>query len=203
MSASFTSRSWERVGVVVFELHGKIYIVTVDYDSRWVKADQFDIRVHRWNAEWAVKILRNILKKNKDPHLALLIQCTTLLLKRLSLIKSATDGTHVRTRLPSILLPGVTGRVLPKVMEREAVQREKQQQQFNNPHRAKDLTTLQPGDNVWVRDQGRYGIVVERAPQPRLYLIHMENGVIMRYRYTEIRQQVQCNHPTHTLTSPA
>ena len=37
MSASFPSRPWERVGVDLFELHGKVYIVIVDYYSRWVE----------------------------------------------------------------------------------------------------------------------------------------------------------------------
>ena len=31
MSASFPSRPWERVGVDLFELHGKVYIVVDDY----------------------------------------------------------------------------------------------------------------------------------------------------------------------------
>ena len=37
MSTSFPSRPWERVGVDLFELHGKVYIVIVDYFSRWVE----------------------------------------------------------------------------------------------------------------------------------------------------------------------
>ena len=37
MSASFSSRPWERVGVDRFELYGKVYIVVVDYYFRWVE----------------------------------------------------------------------------------------------------------------------------------------------------------------------
>ena len=36
MAASFPSRPWERVGIYMFELNGKVYIVIVDYYSRWV-----------------------------------------------------------------------------------------------------------------------------------------------------------------------
>ena len=37
MSASFPSRPWERVGMDLFELNGKLYLVIVDYYSRWVE----------------------------------------------------------------------------------------------------------------------------------------------------------------------
>ena len=223
MSASFPSRPWERVGVDLFELHGKVYIVIVDYYSRWVEhrkltsltsehtievlkevfathgipdliltdngpqfsAESFAQFTQSYcfthttssprfpqangEAERAVKILKEILRKNEDPHLALLTQRTTPLLNGLS-PSQLLMGRRLPTRLPvipSTLLPGVTGRDLHNAKTREAVQRAKQQQQFNSRHRAKDLTPLQPGDNVWVRDQDRYGTVVERAPQPR------------------------------------
>ena len=37
MAASFPSRPWERVGIDLFELNGKVNIVIVDYYSRWVE----------------------------------------------------------------------------------------------------------------------------------------------------------------------
>ena len=37
MAVSFPSHPWERVGIDLFELHGKVYIVMVDYYSRWVE----------------------------------------------------------------------------------------------------------------------------------------------------------------------
>ena len=38
MAASSPSRPWERVGIDLFELNGKVYIVIVDYYSRWVES---------------------------------------------------------------------------------------------------------------------------------------------------------------------
>ena len=162
ISASFPSRSWERVGVDLFELHGKVYIVIVDYYSRWVEyrkltsltsehtnevlkevfathgipdliltdnGPQFSAesfaqfaksygfthttsspRFPRANgeAERAVRILKEILKKNEDPHLALLPQRTTPLRNGLS-PSQLLMGRRLRTRLPvipSTLLPG-------------------------------------------------------------------------------------------------
>ena len=262
MSASFPSCPWERVGVDLFELHGKVYIVIVDYYSRWVEyrkltslTSEHTIEVLKevfatrgipdliltdngpqfsaesfaqfaksygfthttssprfpqanGEAERAVRVLKEILRKNEDPHLALLAQRTTPLLNGLS-PSQLLMGRRLRTRLPiipSTLLPGVTGRDLHNAKAREAVQRAKQQQQFNSRHRAKDLTPLQPGDNVWVRDQDRYGTVVERAPQPRSYLVQTPKGVIRRNRSalvtTETRQQIQRDDPTPTSTTP-
>ena len=260
MPASFPFRPWETVGVDLFELHEKVYIVIVDYYSRWVEyrkltsltskhtievlkevfatygipyliltdngpqfsAESFAQFAQSYGfthttssprfpqangeAERAVRILKEILKKNEDPHLALLTQRTTPLLNGLS-PSQLLMGRHLRTRLPvipSTLLPGVTGRNLHNGKAKEAIQRAKQQEQFNSRHRAKDLIPLQPGDNVWVRDQDRYGTLVERAPQPRSYLVRTPKGVIRRNRSalvtTETRQQIQRDDPTPTST---
>ena len=89
-------------------------------------------------AERAVRVLKEILRKNEEPHLALLTQRTTPLLNGLS-PSQLLMGRRLRTRLPvipSTLLPGVTGRDLHNAKAREAVQRAKQQQQFNSRHRA-------------------------------------------------------------------
>ena len=155
-----------------------------------------------------MRILKEILKKNEDPHLALLMQRTTPLLNGLS-PSQLLMGRRLRTRLPvipSTLLPGVTGRDLHNAKAREAVQRANQQQQFNSRHRGKELIPLQPGDNVCVRDQDRYGTVVERAPQPRSYLVQTPKGMIRRNRSalvtTETRQQIQRDDPSPTSTTP-
>ena len=35
MSASFASRPWERIATNLFELKGNVYLIVVDYYSRW------------------------------------------------------------------------------------------------------------------------------------------------------------------------
>ena len=94
-------------------------------------------------------------------------------------------GRRLRTRLPAIastLQPGIPDHDLRKAKEREDGQIESQQRHFNRRHRAKELPVLQPGDDVWVRDQDRYGTIVERAPQPRSYLVSTPKGTVRRNR---------------------
>ena len=222
MAASFRSRPWERVGTDLFELNDKVYIVIVDYYSRWVEfrklirltsehtidvlkevfsihgipdficsdnGPQFSAEsfaqfaktygfTHTTSspkypqangeAERAVRTLKEVTKKNEDLNLPLLTQRTTPLSNDLS-PSQLLMGRRLRTRLPAIasmLQPGVPDQDLRKAKEREDGQSESQQRHFNRHHRAKELPVLQPGDDVSVRDQYRYGTIVERAPQP-------------------------------------
>ena len=65
---------------------------------------------------------------------------------------------------------------------------------------------LQPGDDVWVRDQDRYGTIVERAPQPRSYLVSTPKGTVRRNRSALViveRRQRDCTSPTTDVQTPA
>ena len=236
MSASFPSRPWERVGMDLFKL-GKLYLVIVDYYSRWVEfrkltsltsehtievmkevfathgipdvimsdnGPQFSAKAFaqfatsygfthttssprytqaNGESERAVRTLKE-MTKNDDPYLALLTQRTTPLLNGLS-PSQLLMGRRLRIRLPvipSTLQPGVQERDIQKAKEREDAHRKSQQRQFNNRHRARDLPLLLPGNKVWVRDQDRYGTVVQRSPQPRSYLVKTPKGTIRRNR---------------------
>ena len=126
MSASFPSRPWERVAADLFELDTKIFLIVVDYYSRWVElkrlndqsspnvilklkelfsthgipdimvsdnGPQFSSEVFQQfaldydfvhitsspkyprangEAERAIRTIKTLLRKNKDPYLALL-----------------------------------------------------------------------------------------------------------------------------------
>ena len=238
VSASVPSRPRERVGMDLFEFNGRLYLVIVDYYSRWIEfrkltsltsehtivvmkevfathgipdvimsdnGPQFSAEAFaqfaksygfthttssprypqaNGEAERAVRTLKEILKKNYDPYLALLTQRTTPLLNGLS-PNQLLKGRRMRNRLPvipSTLQPGVQERDIQKAKEREDAHRENQQRQFNNRHRARYLPLLLPGDNVWVSDQDRYGTIVQRAPQPRSYLVKTPKGTIRRNR---------------------
>ena len=60
MSSLFPSRQWERLGMDVFELKGKSYLLVVDYYSRWID-------VKRFHNQFAVTVI-NALKEIFGTH---------------------------------------------------------------------------------------------------------------------------------------
>lgn len=57
-----------------------------------------------------------------------------------------------------------------------------QQRHYNRRHRARPLTLLQPGQNVWLPRENKEGTVVQQAATPRSYVINTDEGQIRRNR---------------------
>ena len=135
-------------------------------------------------AERAVKTAKQFLSKNNNPYLGLLTYRSTPLQNGLS-PSELLMGRRLRTRLPvlpSTLMPGIGIKDLEQVMAKEERLRGKQERNFNESHRARDLPPLEPGDSVWVRDKDREGQVLCRTPNPRSYLIETSQGTLRRNR---------------------
>ena len=238
MPSSFPSRPWERIGMDLFELKGTVYIIIVDYYSRWAEfrklesqssvstvqvlkevfsshgipdvavsdngpqfasevftqfAKQYGFvhvtsspRYPRSNgeAERAVRTMKDILKKNEDPYLALLSYRTSPLDNGLS-PSQLLMGRQLRTQLPILsekLNPGIHPEDRARATDREEIRRDQQKVTHDRRHRARDLPELPAGHQVWVRDQDREGTVLEKLKQPRSYLVKTPQGVIRRNR---------------------
>ena len=67
VSASFASRPWERVGIDLFELNGKVYIVIVDYYSRWVACQ----KLTSLTSEHTIEVLKEVFATYGIPDLIL------------------------------------------------------------------------------------------------------------------------------------
>lgn len=133
-------------------------------------------------AERAVRTVKGLMKKSKDPYLALMAYRATPLSNGHS-PSELLMGRKLRTTvpvLPSCLQPGWTD--VTKLREKEQREREKQWKRFNTRHRARDLGVLNPGDHVWVRDVREKGTVTSRAEIPRSYLIKTPRGTLRRNR---------------------
>ena len=127
---------------------------------------------------------KSLLKKNDDPYLALLAYRSSPLQNGLS-PSELLMGRKLRTQLPTLpatLKPQASKHDLTKVREKEEEYRANQQKTFNNRHKAKEQSTLQPGDQVWLKDQQRQGHIIKRAPEPRSYLVKTPNGTVRRNR---------------------
>ena len=78
-------------------------------------------------------------------------------------------GRRLQTQLPTHpanLYPNVQGKDRQLVEEKESSYRLNQQRNFDKRHKAKELPTLEPGDRVWIRDQVRCGLVIEKTEIP-------------------------------------
>ena len=67
------------------------------------------------------------------------------------------------------------------VKEKEEKIRERQQKNFNNHHRARQLRSLQTGEQVYIPDNSSEGIVLEE-PSPHSYVVQTPNGTYRRNR---------------------
>ena len=182
----------------IFAVHGIPELVISDNGPQFASSE-FKNFAHTYNfnhvtsspnypaangeAERCIKTVKEIFKKNNDPYLGLLTYRTTPLQNGLSPAELLM-GRKLRTQLP--MLPSkLENRSLnntQKIDEREKRYRENQAEYFNRRHKAALLPQLRRGDDVWVRDQDRDGVVVGQHSNPRSYLIKTENGVVRRNR---------------------
>ena len=87
----------------------------------------------------------------------------------------------LRTTLPTIpevLKPSPVNKEITGRKEEEY--RERYSKDFDRWHHVVSLPCLSPGDKVYIKDQGRYGEVVQKLNSPRSYNVSSDNGNISR-----------------------
>lgn len=133
-------------------------------------------------AERHVQTVKNLLKRAKDPYLSLLAYRATPLANGYSPAQLLM-GRRLRTtvpQLPSMLLPELPDRERIAAVERE--RRQKDAAVFNKRHRARDLSPISPGTDVWMVDMKAEGTVMSPHTAPRSYLVEGPQGVVRRNR---------------------
>ena len=126
-------------------------------------------------AERAVRTEKNLLKKSDDPYLAMLAYRSTPLENGYSPAELLM-GRRLRTMIPTIakqLAPK-----LPKgskLQGKEGRMRQRQKNNFDQHHRAKELQPLAKGDKVWIPDNKSWGTVQEET-QTRSYVVASDSG---------------------------
>jgi len=130
-------------------------------------------------AERGVQTLKKLLKTSDDPYLALLSYRSTpqpnigyspakLLMNR-----------KLRSNLPTIdneLQPKI-----PKIKKSETTRCEKQKENFDSRHKARNLPPLKKGDMVWMPDHKCTGKVVSEVAR-RSYTVQTSQGTLRRNR---------------------
>ena len=111
-------------------------------------------------AERAVKTIKSLLGKETDPYVALLSYRATPLQVGYSpaeLLMSRRLRTNIPTirefRRPSVIDATV-------IAEKDAVLKERQKENFDSGHDAREQKGLNTGSNVWMRDREVEGTVV-------------------------------------------
>ena len=130
-------------------------------------------------AERAVRTIKTLLRKNQDDiYLALLIYRSTPLHNGFS-PSELLMGRKLRTQIPTLpkkLLPAV-----PKpIGDKENQYRQNQEQNYNKRHKTKDLSKLQQGETVYIRDRQQEAEVIKRSQEPRSYLLKTSDGTVFR-----------------------
>lgn len=152
-----------------------------EYNFKWISSSP---KYPQSNglAESGVKLMKNILKKNEDPHLGLLAYRNTPLECGASPAQLLM-GRNLRETLPVTniylqpKLPNHEG--VKEHMKREKV---KQAAQYNRAHRAKPLQEIKEGARVWIVNESKEGTTIKQCEEPRSYWVQAGEEVIRRNR---------------------
>ena len=156
-------------------------------------------------AENAVKQFKNLLKKNQDPHLALLIYRATPQHNGLSPAEMCMSR-KLRTTLPqapNMLKPFTSNEKQEEIRAKDDEYKLKMKINYDTRHRARELPPLQPGDNVIVRDRREEAVVKSPARHsPRSYVVTTPSGNDIRRNRRDIIHIPPGNN-TNTPARPA
>ncbi len=127
-------------------------------------------------AEAAVKTAKRALDTS-SPNLALLLHRAT----PTSLGYSPAQllmNRQIRTTIPAVEL---SSRIPHKkdVQRSHEKRRHQMEKNFNRSHSATPLPELSPGEEVYIEDIGKKGVIVRKRNEPRSYDIQLSNGTIL------------------------
>ena len=132
-------------------------------------------------AERAVKTVKTLLQKAKDPYLALLSYRTTPLSNGFS-SSQLLMSRRLRSNLPMSVeqrKPEVPNMQL--LRKREVDQKRKKKVTYDKRHKVQHLPLLKAGDSVWISDKTTTGTVL-RETYPRSYLVSTPKEILRRNR---------------------
>lgn len=134
-------------------------------------------------SEAAVKIAKMRIKKGGDLYKSLLAYNATKTHSGFSPAE-LLFSRRIRTTVPT-MGSELEPRTLPRndIADRDARQKLQQKANFDRRHKARELSTLQPGQPVWISDKREYGKIVKKAEEPRSYIVETQKGTVRRNRF--------------------
>ena len=131
-------------------------------------------------AERAVQTVKNILRKNEDPYLTLLAY------RNAPLANGYRPAQQLIGRLLRSTVPAHADTLKPSIPDalhlraKESIQRGYQKTTFDTRHRALELPPLETGEQVWIKDAKRNGVVTGQAQTPRFYHVRTDGNTLIR-----------------------
>ena len=131
-------------------------------------------------AERAVQTVKN-LRKSTDPYVALLLYRATPLQNGFA-PSELLMGRKLKTKPPSLKKTHTSNSHLPLLFQKEQRYRDNHRDNFNRRRAVQQAAELKPGDSVYTKDLNRCGSIISRHPDPRSYIVDIEQGTIRRNR---------------------
>ncbi|GFO30891.1 Pol polyprotein [Plakobranchus ocellatus] len=171
LPSSFPEHPWSRVAMDLFDLHGKTYLLLVDYHSRWPEIRLLD----RLSSAAVIARLKSIFATHGIPDVLVSDNGPQFASAEFRKFTEEFCFTHTTS---SPRYPQANG----EAERAEGKYREQQRSGYNKRHSAKQASELQPGDYVFTKDLKRQGSVLTRHQNPRSYIICTDQGTIRRNR---------------------
>ena len=126
-------------------------------------------------AERMVQTVKNILKKSEDPYIGLLAYRTSPIQGGLSPAELLMNR-RLRSTIAQIDYPITTTETHKQFQRSNNEYKVKMKQQHDSCSKVKELPTLTPGDDVYIRDLDRNGTVKQVLPG-RTYVVEAGNDI--------------------------
>ncbi len=152
-------------------------------------------------AERAVQTVKNLLKKDGDPYLALLSYRST------PLQVGHSPAELLMSRKLRTTLPTSREQRKPRVPDHQALRerddriKSAQKENHDRHHGVRDLPTLVPGDTIWMPDRNTEAEVVKEV-QPRSYEVKTPDGTFRRNRRSLLALPQSLEQEMTAVTTP-
>ncbi|UYV74340.1 K02A2.6-like [Cordylochernes scorpioides] len=171
MPSEFPIRPWQKVGMDLFYLNGRWYLIVCDYYSRYPEISL----LQNLTAQEVISRFKSIFSRHGTPETVRSDngpQFQKVLGSEFS--KFSKECNRIITDAKVLGL-----RSFARKREKEGDQPEAL---YDKRHDVHSLPPLQQGDSVWIRDQRVEGTVLHKSEEPRSYWVQTPQGKVRRNR---------------------
>nr|XP_050038472.1 uncharacterized protein K02A2.6-like [Dermacentor andersoni] len=177
LSTALPGHPWEFLGMDLFNLNSQTFILVVDYSSRLPEV----VSLGSTTAQAVIDALESIFARHGIPQEVRSNNGPPFSSQEFAAYRDTpgVDGfsPELRTRVlkqDSQLCPNWPP--TKEVVAKDVTYEQKQADNYNRHHGARDLPPLQTGQRVWVRPDQVQATVLSPGQRPRSYVVETERG---------------------------